>query len=144
MRLAHVYIGLILSALTVKPGILYLSIPLDDSRISPETVLQPYLEATLTLTKEDQPIKLLFSLFYTQLEHGLPSSGKDRWLVPQITTLISECGDSAAIVAEEIFQKSVRVLDDLRRGRGVEVAEEAVPFWPPLGDEGSSDEVEDW
>jgi len=107
-------------------------------------MLQPYLEATLTLTKEDQPIKPLFSLFYTQLEHGLSSSGEDRWLVPQITTLISECADSAAIVAEEMFQKSVRVLDDLRRGRGAEVVGGPIPFWPPPGDEGSNDDVEDW
>ena len=107
-------------------------------------MLQPYLEATLTLTKEDQPIKPLFSLFYTQLEHGLSSSGEDRLLVPQITTLISECADSAAIVAEEMFEKSVRVLDDLRRGRGAEVTGGSIPFWPPLEDEGSDDEVEDW
>lgn len=105
-------------------------------------MLQPYLEAALTLTKEEQPIKPLFSLFYTQLEHGL-SSCEDRLLVPQITTLISECADSAAIVAEEIFRKSVRVLDGLRRGRGAEVAREPVPFWPHLEDEGN-DEVEDW
>jgi hypothetical protein len=120
-----------------------LSIPLDNSRISPETMLQPYLEAALTLTKEDQPITPLFSLFYTQLEHGL-SSGEDRWLVPRVTTLISECADSAAIVAEEMFRKSVRVLDDLRRERGAEVAGGPVPFWPPLEDEGGNGEVEDW
>lgn len=107
-------------------------------------MLQPYLEATLSLTKEDQPIKPLFCLFYTQLEHGLSSSGEDRWQVPQITTLISECADSAAIVAEEMFQKSVRVLDDLRRGRGEEVAGGSVQFWPPLEDGSSNDEVEDW
>jgi len=64
--------------------------------------------------------------------------------VPQITTLISEGADSAATIAEEMFQKSVRVLDDLRRGRGVEVTGGPVPFWPPPEEEGSTDEVEDW
>ena len=136
-------IGLTPFVLTTGLGILYLSIPLDDSRISPEIMLQPYLEATLTLTKENQPIKPLFSLFYTQLEQG-SSSCQDRWLVPQVTTLISECADSAAVVAEEMFRESTRVLDDLRRERGVEVAEEPIPFWPPLEDEGDNDEAGDW
>lgn len=107
-------------------------------------MLQPYLEATLTLTNGDQPIKPLFSLFYTQLEGGLPPTREDRRVVPQITTLISECADSAAVVAEEMFRESVRVLDGLRRERGAEVAEEPIPFWPPLEDEGSYGEVEDW
>ena len=106
-------------------------------------MLQPYLEATLTLTRGDQPIKSLFSLYYTQLEHGPPSARDDRWLVPRITTLISECADSAAVVAEEMFRASVRVLEDLRRERGAEVAEGPILFWPPLEDEGSNDEVED-
>jgi len=123
--------------------ILYLSIPLDDPKVSPEIMLQPYLEATLSLTKEDQPIKPLFSLFYTQLEHGVPSPREDRWLIPPITSLISECADSAATVAEEMFKKTVRVLDNLRRGRGTEASAEPIPFWPPLGDEGN-DEVDDW
>lgn len=120
-----------------------MSIPLDDSRVSPEVVLQPYLEATLTLTKGDQPIKPLFSLFYTQLEHGSTSTRDGRWSVPQIATLIAECADSATVVAEEMFQATVRVLEDLRRERGTEVAEEPVPFWPPLEDEGG-EEAEDW
>jgi len=116
---------------------------MDDPGVSPEAVLQPYLEATLTLTRGNQPIKSLFSLFYTQLEHGPSSTREDRLLVPQITTLISECADSAAAVAEEMFQASVRVLEDLRRERGAEVAEEPPPFWPPPEDEGGNDEVED-
>ena len=121
-----------------------MSIPLDDSRVSPETTLQPYLEATLTLTNGDQPIKPIFSLFYTQLEHSLSSTLENRWLVPQITTLISECADSAAVVAEEMFRESVRALDDLRRERGAEVTGKPIPFWPPPEDGGSNDEVEDW
>ena len=120
-----------------------MSIPLDDPGVSPEAVLQPYLEATLTLTRENQPIKSLFSLFYTQLEHGSFSTRDDRLLVPQIATLISECADSAAVVAEEIFRASVRVLENLRRERGSEVAEGPILFWPPPEDEGSNDEVED-
>jgi len=139
-----VAVGLITFALTTWPGILYLSITLDDSRVSPETTLQPYLEATLTLTNGDQPIKPIFSLFYTQLEHGSSSTFEDRWLVPQITTLISECADSAAVVAEEMFRESVRALDDLGRERGTEATGEPIPFWPPLEDEGDNDEVEDW
>lgn len=121
-----------------------MSVPLDDSTVSPETILQPYLEAALGLTKEDQPIKPLFSLFYTQLEHGTSSSREGRWLIPPVTTLISECADSAAIVAEETFKKTVRVLDDLRRGRGREPSGEPIPFWPPLEGEGNDDEVDDW
>jgi hypothetical protein len=136
--------GLIAFFLTTLLGILYLSIPLDDSRVSPETMLQPYLDATLTLTEGDQPIKPLFSMFYTQLEHGLSSTHEDRWLVPQITTRISECADSAAVVAEEMFRASVHVLNDLQRERGGEVAEEPIPVWPPLEDDGSNDEVEGW
>ena len=107
-------------------------------------MLKPYLEATLTLTKEDQPIKPLFSLFYTQLEHGTSLSREDRLLVPQITTLISGCADSAAVIAEDLFRQSVRALDDLRRGRGAENLGGPVPFWPPVEDEGGNDEVEGW
>lgn len=143
-RLASAGIGLVAFALTSWPGILYLSTPLEDSKVSPETTLQPYLEATLTLTEGDQPIKPLFSLFYTQLEHGSSSTRDDRLLVPQITTLIPECADSAAVAAQEIFRASVRVLEDLRRERGADVAEGPIPFWPPLEDEGSNDEVGDW
>ena len=120
-----------------------MSTPLDDPRVSPEAVLKPYLEATLTLTRGNQPIKSLFSLFYTQLEHGSSSTRDDRWLVPQIATLISECADSAAVVAEEMFRASVRVLENLRRERGAEVAEEPILFWPPPEDEGGNDEIED-
>lgn len=120
-----------------------MSIPLGDSRVSPEATLQPYLEATLTLAKGGRPIKPLFSLFYTQLEHCLSSPRDDRWLMPQITTLISECADSATVVAEEMFRATARVLEDLRRERGAEVAEEPIPFWPPLEDEGGG-EAEDW
>jgi len=121
-----------------------LSIPLDNPGVSPEATLQPYLEATLTLTRRDQPIKSLFSLFYTQLEHGSSSARDDRWLVPQIATLISECADSAAVIAEEMFRASVRVLENLRRERGAEVAEGPILFWPPPEDEDSQDEVEDY
>ncbi|KAF9651022.1 FAD/NAD(P)-binding domain-containing protein, partial [Thelephora ganbajun] len=138
---AHVYVTGEGSMSAPKGNwILYLSIPLDDSGVLPETMLQPYLEATLTLVQGDQPIKPIFSLFYTQLEHGTPSVREDRWLVPQITTLISECADSAAVVAEKMFRETVRVLDDLRRDRGEEVGEEPIPFWPPLEDEDSNDE----
>ena len=105
-------------------------------------MLQPYLEATLTLARADQPIKSLFSLFYTQLEHSSSSTHDDRWLVPQITTLISECADSAAVVAEGMFRASIRVLENIRRERGAEAVEDVL-FWPPLEDEGSNDEVED-
>jgi len=136
--------GPITFALTTCTGILYLSIPLDNSRVSPETILQPYLEAALTLTNGDQPIEPLFSLFYTQLEYGLPSTCEDRWVVPSVTTLVSECADSAAVVAEEMFRASVRTLGDLRRERGIQVGEDPIPLWPPLGDGGSNDEVEDW
>lgn len=121
-----------------------MSIPLDDSGVSPETVLRPYLDAVLTLTEGDQPIKPLFSLFYAQLERELSTAHEDRWSVPQIATLISECADSATVVAEEMFRASVRVLEDLKRERGVEVAEEPIPFWPSLEGEGGDDEVEDW
>jgi len=124
--------------------ILYLSTPLDDPKVSPETTLQPYLEATLALTKGDQSIKPLFSLFYTQLEHSPPTAREDRLFVPGITTLISECADSAAVVAEEVFRETVRTLDGLRRERGTEILEEPIPFWPLLEDEDSNDEVEDW
>jgi len=123
--------------------ILYLSIPLGDSKASPEAALQPYLEAALTLIEGDQPIGPIFSLFYTQLERS--SSAQDgQFLVPQITTLISECADSAAVAAEETFRETVRALEGLRRERGTEIAEEPIPFWPPLEGEGSNDEGEDW
>lgn len=122
-----------------------MSIPLDDPKASPETVLQPYLEATLTLTKGDELIEPMFSLFYIQLEHSSPSAREDRRFVPGIATVISECGDSAAVVAEEVFRETVRTLDDLRGERGTEILEEPIPFWPPLEDEGNEvDGVEDW
>ena len=120
-----------------------MSIPLDDYKVPPEAILQPYLEATLTLTKGDKPIEPIFSLFYTQLEH-LPSTPGGRFLVPQIATLISECADSAAVIAEDMFQQTVRALNDLQRERGIEIAEEPIPFWPPLEDEASNGGVEDW
>jgi hypothetical protein len=142
VRPAHRGIDLTTFALTTYTGILYLSIPLDDAKVSPETILQPYLNAILTLTKGDQSTGPVFSLFYTQLDHLSPSTRDDKLFVPGITRLISECADSAAVVAEEIFQDTVRTLDDLRRKRGTEVLDEPIPFWPPMEDEGGNDD--DW
>lgn len=142
MRPACVAINLVTFVLTARTGILYLSIPLDDPKVPPETVLRPYLKATLTLTEGDQPTEPIFSLFYTQLDNPSPSTREDRRFVPGITTQISECADSAAVVAEETFRDTVRALDDIRRKRGLEILEEPIPFWPPLEDEDGNDE--DW
>jgi hypothetical protein len=142
VRLARVVVDLITPALTAWTGILYLSLPLEDPKVSPETSLQPYLRATLALTKDDQPIEPLFSLYYTQMEPS-PATPEDRCLVPQITTLISECADSAAAVAEDLFKKTVSALDDIRRERGTQISGDLTPFWPPLEDEGNNDEL-DW
>jgi len=65
-------------------------------------------------------------------------------VVPSTTALISECADSAAVTAEEMFRASIQVLDDLRKERGVEVAEEPIPLWPLLEDGGGNGEIEDW
>ena len=138
--------GIDLTAFALKMwiGVLYLSIPLDDPQASPERILQPYLEAALSLTKGDQPAEPIFSLFYTHLEYSSPPTRGDQLFVPGVTTLISECADSAAVVAEEMFRETVCTLNDLRKERGTEILEEPIPFWPPLEVEESNDEVEDW
>ena len=142
-------------------GILYLSLPLlGSATASAESLLRPYLDATLTLAVPDTatsaPLEPLFTVFY--IEHPDASDVATAAPSPSVlraapsSTLISEQADSATANAEALFWKAVealkaagrrpkqRVQDGEDGGGKLEVDVDS--FWPPL--DIMDDPSEDW
>jgi Rab proteins geranylgeranyltransferase component A len=140
-------------------GILYFSMPILDSvDTSPELLLRPYLEATLslavtpTLTSAPAP---LFTIFYVQ--HSPPNevpttvTATSKYLVtPSPSHLLSESLDSAATNAEAVFRDAISILkhsletvETQENAINTDMeAEEIVPFWPTLSD--NDGDTDDW
>lgn len=135
-------------------GIIYLSAPIPPSpeaSISPETLLKPYLDATLSLSSSPSttadpssstPILVvpLFTSFYLQSPSSSlassdststspPSPSKySQAISPQSSVLLTpaqtilplpDWGDAAAVNAEAVFWKAVKVLQANGKGRKV-------------------------
>ncbi|KAI0337560.1 FAD/NAD(P)-binding domain-containing protein [Trametopsis cervina] len=145
-------------------SIIYLTMPLsNDAGVTqtPEVLLRPYLDATLTLTspgpsEQRNAIAPLFTLFYMQ-HSVIPSRSADS---PDLSPTIQytapyaphlpEIGDSAATIAESIFWRAVESLKAMGRhpertdgGSDMEASttHQIDSFWPPLE---YVDEGEDW
>ncbi|THH13099.1 hypothetical protein EW146_g7083 [Bondarzewia mesenterica] len=155
--------------------IVYLSLPLPEaspSTLSPESMLEPYLEAILSLTQSsptpDVPIarKPLFTLYYIQhpspplrASPSAPTGAPPTVFVPPpIATGLTESADAASVAAEALFFKAIEshrarhpeawatpqvVGGETQIGSGGDVFEEITAFWPPLAD-AEQDDVEGW
>lgn len=136
-------------------GIIYLSMPLlEPTSSSPESILKPYLDATLSLTVTPLLMPLtqaLFTMYYIQhppRPPAAPSSPISNNLVPTVlitpspVTLLPESSNSAATNAEAVFWEAVHTLkslgirprvDDTNPDQG-----DIEGFWPLI--EGDPDE----
>jgi hypothetical protein len=123
--------------------------PILDSTASPETLLRPYLDATLRLPfheHTDLQIKPLFTAFYIQhIISPIPSTTTPSSKVivtPQPSHLLSESLDSAASNAETIFWHTLGTLESSTEVVGSSDQDSGEPitrkigtapgFWPPL------------
>lgn len=148
--------------LTFDPGVLYLTLPLlhDAGQArSPEDLLRPYLDATLTpsQTTEDktpQPNQPLFTVFYKQ--HPVLSTASSvnedaapLLSLPSDSIHLPEIGDLMVGSAEITFWKAIEQLKmagrkpQRKEKEGEqEGAQDIDSFWPPL--EVVDDESEEW
>ncbi|KAK7436641.1 hypothetical protein VKT23_019048 [Stygiomarasmius scandens] len=114
--------------------IIYISTPVSqDNASSPEEILKPYLDATLSLARPQPdsattPIVPLFTTFYLQsspVPSSSPSSASPSsnpnptCLMPPPLPLLPlpESPDSAAVNAESVFWEAVNVLKAIRKAR---------------------------
>ncbi|KAI0056682.1 FAD/NAD-P-binding domain-containing protein [Artomyces pyxidatus] len=146
--------------------IVYLSVPMDETQDTlPETILNPYLDAILSLTVSPSPEASipptpLFTLFYAEhpSERTQSTSTENKsstvLVSPPISTALSETSDAASDAAEVLFFKAIEILKARRReawtvregsveaGSGGDVFEE-LKFWPPL-DGDPEEEAGEW
>ncbi|KAJ7229209.1 GDP dissociation inhibitor-domain-containing protein [Mycena pura] len=119
--------------------ILYIALPLIttvETDPHPQTLLKPYLDATLALAvpgseSDDSPLAPLFSLFYLQHhDHSAPTG--DGSAPPALAPVplppvlpLPDAGDAAAVQAEGVFWEAMKVL----RRTGCE-EDGITSFWP--------------
>ncbi|KAJ7699634.1 GDP dissociation inhibitor-domain-containing protein [Mycena rosella] len=152
--------------------ILYLALPLPDSDstgapadLNPETLLKPYLDATLALATPDGeapgPLTPLFSTFYLQHapthsdpestpsqdeRESAPSPAQDASAPPPAhlapaplppVLALPDAGDAAALHAEAVFWAAVKLL----RPDSDQDAEGAITgLWPPMEERGEDED----
>jgi hypothetical protein len=135
-------------------GIVYLSMPLlEPTSSSPELILKPYLDATLSLTTApllEPPTEPLFTTYYIQHPSRFPvvsspisnNSTPTVLVTPSPATLLTESSNSAATNAEAVFWEAVHTLKALGiqpRGDDADPDQGDVEgFWPLI--EGDPDE----
>jgi RAB protein geranylgeranyltransferase component A len=138
-------------------GIVYISMPVHDSTRCPESLLKPYLDATLSLTGDTtvtSPIQSLFTAFYVQHTlspdmHSAMNTSSNIFVTPSPSPLLVESLDAAATNAEAVFWE---VLDmaklrqepaDSQTGRSGEMhIGEIGRFWPSLRTD--VEDAEEW
>ncbi len=107
---------------------------------SPEELLRPYLDATLSLTRTSEHPESalpLVTLFYEQSPREGPENNSTEASLmlstPPHSRYLPEVADSAARNAEGTFWRALEVLKSAGRLPGDKNSEEAVEnFWPPL------------
>lgn len=132
-----------------------------DTAQTPESLLRPYLDATLTLLSRPSPNtdtsdEPLFSLFYRQRSaHALitteatSKTPSDILIAEAYSPYFPEIADSAARQAESTFWRAVealkaagRVQQKMEDEEGAEGnARDVESFWPPLE---HIEDAEDW
>ena len=153
--------------------IAYLSLLLENSNssASTETILKPYLDAIISLSKSSSSPSVnseailasdpLFTMYYTQHPTLTPTPATSNTsptilVSPPIPYDLAECADAASTAAESLFLRTVEVhkarhpeawvvgtTGDKEVGSGGDVFEEIKAFWPPLDGE-PDEEVEEW
>ena len=135
--------------LILSTGVVYLSIPLLDEEAraqTPERLLRPYLDATLTITlpaAPDHTPQPLFTLYYVQHPATVPASSNSESAPilpdPFIPLHVPEMADSTIGVAEATFWKAVEQLKaagrrpQLKEGPSGDGTSDTIDsFWPPL------------
>ena len=142
--------------LMINLGALYLSIPLTDEVArfqTPEQLLKPYLDATLSITRPNtsseeslSSTQTIFTLFYKQHPtptHAISSDVKSSPLPPSGTSVpmyLPEIVDSTAGTVEVAFWRAVEQLKAAGRrpqrkgdeGKDVESPGDIDGLWPPL------------
>ncbi|KAM6495747.1 FAD/NAD-P-binding domain containing protein [Amanita muscaria] len=125
-------------------SIIYLALPISSGEeISPEALLKPYLEATISLAADNSNSgrEPLLTTFY--LEHiyrtSIPDADQSCLMTPPVNSeRLPEAPDMAATNAEEVFWKAIRLLrtnSDDQEGKGM-----VEDFWPPTSQEDEVDE----
>ncbi|KAF4574486.1 Rab proteins geranylgeranyltransferase component A [Pleurotus pulmonarius] len=144
--------------------IVYIMLPVpENTRLSSEDVLQPYLSHILTLTSvpdsgdqsDHGSSHLLFKLFY--LEHNDPpqsptapcTSSSSFFITPPSTQHPAEIFDCATSSAETTFWRTIRALQSTRvlqlnNGDDGCATLEVDSFWPPLDRDAEEEEEEEW
>lgn len=133
---------------------------LDGISSSPESLLKPYLEATIALSSPSStlPTEAIFTSFYVQNMHRSEpqtqpySSPDDSNHLPTILvpppplTILPESSNSAASNAEAVFWEAIRSLKSLRpkpEDFGSDEGE-IETFWPPVEADPEAEEGEEW
>ncbi|KAF8665663.1 hypothetical protein AX16_000116 [Volvariella volvacea WC 439] len=141
-------------------SILYLSLPLSDPpnpEDNAETLLKPYLDATLQLTNPPTT-EPDFKLFYIQRHPSTPSatewppqsstpSGQPKILVvPALPAVpLPETPDYSAQLAEDVFWEAVKALGRDAESMGESNPDEVIDsFWPPLPREDEEEDEDPW
>ncbi|KAF7790767.1 hypothetical protein EIP86_001724 [Pleurotus ostreatoroseus] len=125
--------------------ILYITMPLlpgNDDNKSAEELLQPFLDATLSLTappsEDAETVRPSCVLFYKQCSAKTPAEPQDTQTTciyrSPYSPYLPEIADSAAVNGEDMFWRAVKALKAAGRlpqgaaGEGSDVDS----FWPPL------------
>ncbi|PFH52863.1 hypothetical protein AMATHDRAFT_139131 [Amanita thiersii Skay4041] len=126
--------------------VVYISFPLMSANNlpSPQSLLQPYLNATLTLTSQPSPVEPTMTAFF--FEHfsspSAASSGEQNnclTVQPLFNSRLPDTPDQASLRAEELFWAAVRILkpqQDIDDPDGYVIDS----FWPPVTVQDDADE----
>ncbi|KAJ6522786.1 FAD/NAD(P)-binding domain-containing protein [Mycena vulgaris] len=127
--------------------ILYIALPLPDLDASappdPQSLLKPYLDATLALAPptadSDAPLAPLFSMFYLQHPNTAPPAATSDAGAPHLAPAplppvlaLPDAGDAAAVHAESVFWAAVRILRPSAVGEDADEDAAITGLWPPL------------
>ena len=144
-------------------GIVYIMLPVpEDTRLSSEDVLQPYLSHILTLTSvpdsgdqsDHGSSRLIFKLFY--LEHNdppqsptAPCTSSSFFITPPSTQHPTELFDCATSSAEATFWLTIRALHSSKalqpaNGGGDGAMLEVDSFWPPSDRDAEEEDEDEW
>ncbi|KAF8630608.1 hypothetical protein AX15_002835 [Amanita polypyramis BW_CC] len=140
-------------------SVVYLGLPLaiGEARDA-RTILEPYLEATMSLAPPDTDRTPLFTTFYTEHPYELPPSlspspssmaatiTNGTYLVtpPICTDRLPESSDLAAEGAERVYREAIAILQPrLSPAEGPDGVGE-VQMWPVEAERGGEDEDDGW
>jgi len=128
--------------------------PILDPTITPESLLGPYLNATLSLSSPvhaTSQIQPLFTAFYIQhFPQSIPAASDSNMFTTSLPShLLSESLDTAVINAEAVFWRAVEFIKrscshtEKAEGQSGEDIHNIDSFWPAL-DIDLDEDPEEW